>query len=265
LTQTPDQNIRVSSLAINLRRFFSGTTELLLGAACMKTIIPSIFLLLAGDALAGERRDVPHELFGVPLGAIVTADPETDDRLVGLPSIQIRSFEKVLGHGVHVYFKPSKDYPGFPYVERPGDKSDTLFETNFRLYLLPIIPDTVKTKEQLRELTDSTDLEFEVNLIEWRLKSEDKNPERDAYMNARRLCATFSLDFVVAPEIDSQTFKDWHTYTCDFEQGERRFRVVGQYGATRVSLQDKDEIFERKENALEQKFKRLELERIRPY
>ena len=231
----------------------------------MKTAALAILPLLAGVVQSDERRQVPQELFGVPLGAIVSVDPDADDRLVGLPSLKIKSAERVLGHGIHVYFKPSKIYSGFPYIERPQNESDPLPKTNFRLYLLPIIPDTVTTQEQLTKLTASEDLKFEVTLIEWHHDSEDKKPEWDAYMNARHLCATFSLDFVVAPDIYNQTLKDWHTYTCDFEQGDRMFRVVGQYGATRVSLQDKEEIFESKENALEQKFKRLELESIRPY
>lgn len=231
----------------------------------MKYAVLIIVLFFAVVVRGDERRQVPHELFGVSLGAIVSVDPDVDDRLLGLPGVKVISAEKFMGHGIHVYFKPSQEYAGFPYIERPQDESAPLPKTNFRLYLLPIIPDTVTTREQLKELTDSKDLEFEITLIEWHHDSEDKKPEWDAYMNARHLCATFSLDFVVAPDIYNQTLKDWHTYTCDFEQGDRMFRVVGQYGATRVSLQDKEEIFESKENALEQKFKRLELESIRLY
>lgn len=231
----------------------------------MKTVALSILLLLAGVVQSGERRQVPHELFGVSLGAIVSVDPDAEDRLIGLPAVQIKSAERFLGHGIHVYFKPAKEYSGFPYIERSKDKSDPFPKTNFRLYLLPIVPDTVTTSEQLKDLTDSKGLEFEIVLIEWHRDSEDERPERDAYINARHLCATFSLDLVVEPEIYNQILEDWHTYTCEFEQGDRVFRVAGQYGATRVSLEDKEEIAESKHSALEQKFKRLELESIRPY
>jgi hypothetical protein len=229
----------------------------------MKTIISSIFLLLAGVALAGERREVPHELFGVPLGAIVSADPAAEDRLLGLPGIEVKAAEKFLGQGIHVYFKPSKEYAGFPYSEWSSDPSNRFPRTTFRLYLLPIIPENITTSEQLAELTNSEDLEFEIALIEWRREPEGETADREAYWDARRLCATFSLDFSVKPEFRNDW--DWHKYQCDFTQGDRLFSIVGQFGATQVSVQYREEIAEGKQNALEDKFKRLELERIRPY
>lgn len=231
----------------------------------MKLVILASLFLLAGSVHSEERRQLPFELFGVPLGAIVRADPEAEDRLRGLPSVVVKSAEVVLGHGIHVYFKPLKEFEGFPYIERSMDDSDPFPKTSFRLYLLPVIPDSVTTREQLTELSDSKDLEFEVTLIEWYNESADENEEWSAYSNARRLCATFSLDFEVQPDIHSQSLNEWHTYICDFEQENRMFRVIGQYGATRVSLQDTEAVSDLKERALEEKFRRFELESIRPY
>lgn len=214
------------------------------------------FLLLIPSLSWGEApRGVPSKLFGIVLGGLYDiGNPEMND----LGNIPIRKFAGVnrfLGYGIHYYFQPADDNAAFEYVEKREKPEDKYFKTSFRLYLLPAIPATVKTIEQL----DAAKVKMQVAIIEWSVEPKTKD---DAYYWAIDLCKTIELDILVKPKIDN--LYDSKNYTCTFSTGEREFKVSSFFSKS-ISLSYRRDVFDKKNKALEKTIRKLEAEKIRPY
>ena len=217
-------------------------------------VLIAFILLTSSLSLAEESRGVPKKLFGISLGGIYKlGDPETNN-FGNIPVKKITGLQKFLGEGIHCYFQPKEEYKSFEYVEKRKKPEDRFFETSFRLYLLPVIPSTIKTIEQL----DLPKENWEVTAIEW---SRPAKTEEKAYYWAMDLCKTFKADISVSPEIDDD-HKEW--YACTFSFGDREFRVSSFLSGS-VELSYKREVFEAKNEAVDKVIRKLQAEKIRPY
>lgn len=98
-----------------------------------------------------EPRGVPGKLFGITLGAVHTlGNPEAND-FGTMPIKKFAGMNSFMGYGAHYYFQPKVAHKFFEYVEKREKPEDKYFETSFRLYLLPLIPSTVGSIEQLNQ------------------------------------------------------------------------------------------------------------------
>jgi hypothetical protein len=214
------------------------------------------FLMLIPSLSRGEApRGVPTKLFGILLGGIYDVGNSEMNDLGNIPIRKFAGMNQFLGNGIHYYFQPVDDNKAFEYVEKRKKPEDKYFETSFRLYMLPVIPTTVKTIEQL----DAAKVKMEVVTIEWSVEPKSKD---DAYYWAIDLCKTIELDISVRPKIDN--FYDSKNYTCTFSAGEREFKVSSFYSKS-ISLSYRRDVFDKKDKALEKTLRKLRAEKIRPY
>lgn len=212
-------------------------------------------LLLSSLSLAEESRGVPEKLFGIKLGGIYDIGDSKSKGVGNIPVKKMTGIVRLLGMGVHYYFQPKEVYKIFEYVEKREKPEDQYFNTSFRLYLLPVIPPKITTKEQL----ENTKLNWEVATIEW---SNDAKTKEDAYYWAIDLCKTFKADISVEPKIINNYETKLHV--CTFSSGDRDFEVSSAFSRT-VSLSYKKEVFETKNEAVDQVIRKLEAGKIRPY
>jgi hypothetical protein len=198
-------------------------------------IISVVFLLLiSSQSFAEGPRGVPEKLFGIALGGIYDlGNPEVND-LGNMPVKKFTGMNRFLGNGIHYYFQLKDEHKFFEYVEKRKKPEDKYFETSFRLYLLPVIPPTITTAEQL----DQAKLKWEVSVIEW---SNDPKTKEDAYYWAIDLCKTFEVDISLKPEITNYYDEKW--YECTFSTGDREFKVSSSYSKS-VQLSYKREVFD---------------------
>ncbi len=79
--------------------------------------------------------DFPTKLFDVELGAKLGVE-SGGNSLSGLNG-EFKASNRFLGMGIHVYFKPNRQYEDYPYKEFPNKTNYPL--TTFRLYAYPVI------------------------------------------------------------------------------------------------------------------------------
>ena len=221
----------------------------------IKKILIAFLLLMSSISSAGESRGVPEKLFGIALGGIYDLGGPEDNDLGNIPVKKFASIQRFLGNGIHYYFQPKEEYKIFEYVEKREKPEDQYFGTSFRLYLLPVIPSTITTIEQL----EKAKLNWEVTSIEW---SNDAKTKEKAYYWAMNLCKTFKVDISVEPEITDYYGSKW--YTCTFSSGDREFKVSSFYSRS-IELSYKKEVFEAKNEAVEKIIRKLQADKIRPY
>lgn len=221
----------------------------------IKIISITFLLLFSSQSFAEEPRGVPEKLFGISLGGIYDiGNPDVGD-LGNLPIKRFTGMQRFLGHGVHYYFKPKDEHKFFKYVEKRKKPKDKYFETSFRLYLIPVIPPTITTVEQL----DKAKLDWEVTVIEW---SNDAPKKEDAYFWAIDLCKTFAVDIEVKPEITDEYNSKW--YECTFSAGDREFKVSSLYSKS-VQLSFKRAVSDKKQETVDNILRKLQAKEIRPY
>ena len=209
------------------------------------------------SVLVEGHRDVPNELFGITLGGIYDmGGPESNDvgdipvkELLGTIYTLERQTENITTR-FHRHFRPIKEYKGFEYVEWHEDAygPDSVLSTPFNFDVLPVIPETVKTYEELQ----STRFKWEVISITWR-QSVGEHPV--AWAND--LCKTFKADISVEPEVIDSFF-----YACTFSSGDREFTVSSVW---EMYLRFKPEVIAEKEEAVDTIIRKLLVEEIRPY
>jgi hypothetical protein len=199
------------------------------------------------------QQSVPRKLFGIDLGGVYELG-SSDDDIGNLPIKKFAGMNKFLGEGIHYYFSPQIENAAFPYVEHRDRPDDKYFKTSFRMYLLPVIPPSIATLEQLNKAK----LKWEVTTIEW---SDEEKDESKRYAWAFDLCQTFSADITVEPEITNQ-YKD--EYTCTFSSEDREFKVSSRYSKS-VALAFKGKYFSEKNDAVDTVVRRLRAKDIRPY
>lgn len=213
-------------------------------------------LLTCAQSLAQQPRDVPSQLFGITLGAVHDIGSSDRKDLGDLPVAAFAGSNTFLGHGIHYYFRPKAAHKTFPYVEKRKRPSDLYFETSFRLYLLPVIPATIRTMNEL----ETSRYRWEVLAIEW---SYDAKSKEAAYSWAHDLCETFRVDIASQPEVLGDYAEK--SYTCTFSTGEREFQVRTLGLMRIVALSFKREAVDRKDKAVDAILRRLAADEMRPY
>ena len=200
-----------------------------------------------------EVGDVPKELFGIKLGSIYDSTNVTRENVGNLPIKQFTGSEQSFGIGTHFYFEPLKESKYFPYTEKKKTGNVKFFNTSYRLYLLPVIPDSIKTIEEL----SASKFDMEVALIEW---SDEKKDEEKAYFWAMEMCKIFSSDTKTKPEIfDNYESKD---YFCKFKKDNRMLDISSLSNSVYFKLQYDKEFMDKKTEQIEEKIRKLKLKDI---
>jgi len=199
-----------------------------------------------------EVGDVPKELFGIKLGSIYDFTKVTRESVDKFPIKQFTGSNQFLGNGTHFYFEPLKESKYFPYKDKKKTKDDKFFETNYRLYLLPVIPDSIKTIEEL----STSRLDMEVSVIEW---SDKKKDEKEAYFWVMEMCKTFSSDIKTKPEIQDYDFK---MYFCKFKKDNRMLEINNLNNSVYFSLVYDKEFMDKKNEQIDEKIRKLKLKDI---
>jgi hypothetical protein len=220
-------------------------------------LLPTLCVVLCAVSTTAKAQDkavFPDSLFEVKLGGIYTVSEGKD--IGTIPVQKFTGAEKLLGSGIHYYFKPLKDYKMFKYIEKHKGPDDTYFETSFHLYLLPVIPSTVKNSLELANLHP----QWEVAAIGWCDKTEK---EEDAYYWAIDLCKNVKIDLEREPDInDEYKFK---IYTCKFTEGNRRLEVMGLYGYKQFKLSYTSAFFDKKDEAIDTVIRKIHMGESKPY
>ena len=202
-----------------------------------------------------EVGDVPKELFGIKLGSIYDPTNVTRENVGNFPIKQFTGIEKQFGIGVHFYFEPLKESKYFPYTEKKKTGDVEFFNTNYHLYLLPVIPDSIKTIEEF----STSKFDMEVARIDW---SEEKKDNEKAYFWAMEMCKTFSSDTKTKPEILDFEFKTKTYYDCKFKKDNRMLDINSMGNSVYFSLQYDKEFMEKKTEQIEEKIRKLKLKDI---
>ena len=178
---------------------------------------------------------------------------------------------RFLGMGIHFYFQPRRTYELFPFAEKRENPEDKYFTTPFRLYLMPVIPASTKS---LQDLEKSSAADFEVVIIEWRQLMTDAGTTPDArhsdYYWAQNLCKTFEADLGIKPKLTDMWYPKSSpnganaAFVCTFAQGNRELKVSSFLGRE-VSLRFNQEVINAKEATVETQVRRLHAPAIRPY
>lgn len=229
-----------------------------------KILIASL-LLSPLISSAEEFRRVPEKLFGITLGGVYDIGDTEKNEIGNLPVKKFAGVNRFLGEGIHYYFQPKDEYKIFKYFEIKKNPEDLYFETSFRLYLFPVISSSISTLEQLKK----TVVNWEVATIAWSNDARteiglpnDAKTKEDAYFWALDLCKTIELDFLIKPEIINYREENW--YQCNFSSENRVF-MVSSYSSKRIELSYKSELLDEKDEAVEKKRRRIQLDEIRPY
>jgi hypothetical protein len=223
----------------------------------MKARLFALVLLLISASLPAQpsQRGVPTKLFGITLGGVYDVG-DGQKSLGDLPVAKFAGIQTFLGHGIHYYFRPQAENKAFPYIEKRKKPDDQFFETSFRLYLLPVIPPTVKTLQEVEQRKQK----WEVAAIEW---SDTAKAEDEAYYWAVDLCKTFQIDIGSKPTVIDNFETKWHN--CTFASADREFSVGNLQAMKIVELSFKRDVLERKDKAVESVLRRLRVNEIRPY
>jgi hypothetical protein len=211
-------------------------------------------------AKAKEKGSFPESLFEVKLGGIYTIGQEKgvgQKKDVGtMPVKEFKGMKQFLGSGIHYYFKPLKEYKAFKYIEKLKDPNDAYFETSFRLYLLPVIPSTIKNVEEL--IIDK--LKWEVAVIEWSDKTDKKE---DSYFWAIDLCKSIRIDLEREPEITDDY--DLKIYRCKFTEGHKQLEIQSLDHLKLFSLKYPKSVFDKKNEAIDTIIRKIQMNAIKPY
>ncbi len=176
---------------------------------------------------------------------------------------------RFLGNLNVFYFEPLKAPKTFEYIEYRQHPEEEYFKTSYALGLLPIIPESIKSLDELEEVRLERD--FEVVTITWSDISSVEDGDYEEYANDRYywaidLCEVFSVDLNVEPEIlDYSKFAGYSTnwYRCKFSADDRVFSVDSNTGS--IELSYSNEFMESKEVNIENTMNLLRAEEIRPY
>jgi len=203
---------------------------------------------------ADKSRDVPKELFGVKVGAIYKLGEGSKDNFGNLPIKMMRGAEKSFGIGQHLYFEPLNENSAFPYIEKKKKPTDEYFTTSHHLYLLPIIPSSIKTEEQLN--TYMID-DVEIAMIDW---SDHKADDKAAYYWISDICKTFSADIAVKGEI-ANDYKG-NFYSCKFQSAERQLEANNIGNMVIVRLGYNKETLDKKTEAIDTFVRKIKAKEI---
>jgi hypothetical protein len=222
-----------------------------------KVLISTLYVALHIFSIAVNAQDkvaFPERLFEVKLGGIYTIDEEKG---VGtMPVKEFKGMKKFLGSGIHYYFKPKKSYKAFKYIEKRNDPNNEYFETSFRLYLLPVVPSTIKNAEELM----IQDVKWEVAVIQWSDETEKKD---DAYFWAIDLCKSVKIDLKREPEVtDDYELK---IYRCKFTERHKELKIENSGNLKLFGLHYTRSVFDAKNEAIDTLLRKIQMKEIKPY
>lgn len=221
-------------------------------------IFPIFLFLTAQLASAGELpSEIPTELFGLRLGETYDIGNPSAGLLGSMPVKRFTGSEKFLGEGFSYYFEPRKTYKAFSFIVDKKRRGEKFFGSPFRAYLLPVIPNTIKSTEEL----EKGDFKWRPILIEWSVKAET---EMDTYTWAMDLCRTFELDFGKKPEVLEAISNDLAYYTCKFQSGDREFKIEGMGGFKTIQLTYNNKVSIEMQNVVEKIRRKLQAKDINP-
>lgn len=203
---------------------------------------------------ADKTRDVPKELFGVRVGAIYKMGEGTKDKFGTLPIKKIGGAERSFGIGQHLYFEPLNENSAFPYKEKKKKPTDEYFTTSHHLYILPIIPSSIETEEQLNAYMID---DVEIASIDW---SDYKEDDSSAYFWIADMCKTFSADIAVKGEI-ADDYKG-NFYSCKFKNGERQLEANNIGNMVIVRLSYDKETLDKKTKAIDTFVRKIKAKEI---
>lgn len=226
-------------------------------------LLITLIIIFSFGSAAGELNNFPTKLFGVTLGETYFFDPQAPDDHGDFPVSKIAGFEKFLAPGITFFFKPNKEYKGFSYTEEDGGKEHPeckKCKTTFSMYVLPDIPDSILTSDQLAKAK----IGFKPISISWR-SLELRNAKNDKhYWWAYELCHIFEVDINIKPEVID--IKKDNSYMCSFYSDKKMLRVEANsvYGQEVSLSYDSDT-----EMALDKSFSnrmlKFQANEIRPY
>ena len=212
-----------------------------------------LFIVSLTISCSGNVGDVPKELFNIKLGTIYDFSKVTKESVGDFPIKKFTGSNQFLGNGTHFYFEPKTKNSHFPYKEIKENSKENFFKTNFQLYLLPIVPSSVNSIDEL----DSTKFNMEVGLIMW---SDFKKDSQESYLWSKNMCKTFGSSIKIIPEIfESFEFKN---YTCKFNQDNRVLSIFNSGETINFSLQYQPDVFRKKEGDFETLINKLKVKEI---
>jgi hypothetical protein len=236
----------------------------------MKTFSITSFFLCAFLMCTATRSEttgkVPNSLFGVKLGAIYA--PSEGNEIGDMPVKKITGTKGFIGQGFQYYFEPLKVNSYFPYIENKKNPEKNDLENSHKLYLLPIIPDSVTSSKELETLN----FKYLVTSISWydeskarhdmQGKSELEIKTKDTeYYWAMDMCKTLGADISVHPVIlDSYADK---SYECTFIENDRELKISNWY-RKKITLAFKGAVFDKLNRSVETQFRKLKAKEILP-
>jgi hypothetical protein len=211
----------------------------------LRNILLVSLLVTASQSPAEELTCVPLKLFGIWLGGVYDLTASEAKNLGNLPVKKFVGLKRFSHNGILYYFNPLDEYNTLEFAresENGGEKP------SFQLFLLPVIPSTITTIEQLEQAR----LNWEIQSIGWSKKARTKE---EAYNWAVSLCNKFKAEIAAEPEITD--FFDSKWFECTFSAGVREFKINNINVIKSVELSFNREIIDAKDAEVEKIIKKL--------
>ena len=218
----------------------------------IKKIILVLFMLLPSFSAAEEFRDVPEKLFGIELGGIYDLGSLDGKNLGNIPVKKFAGTKQFLRNGILYFFHPKEEHDCSDFLEECKEPEKLNFGTSYRLYLLPVMPSSIKAIAQL----EKAKLNWEVQRIGWYQNAKTKD---EAYNWAVDLCDKFKKEISVDPRIKNYVNCKW--FECTFISNDRKYKVSNINVIRSVELFFNDEIIKEKDEAVEKKIKKIQSEK----
>ncbi len=201
-----------------------------------------------------KNNAVPTELFGIKLGNIYNLGDGSRNSVGNLPIKKIGGIEASFTIGQHLYFQPLNENPKFEYIENKKNVSDEYFTTTYHLYLLPIIPKSVATMDELKKLKFDT---AEIAQIDWSNKLKD---DSTAYYWAVDMCHTFEAD--IGKKTESHDDHKSELHSCTFRTEERILNINNMGNRVNFELKYAKEIFDKKIEETDSRIRKMQAKEI---
>jgi hypothetical protein len=226
-------------------------------------LLITLIIIFSFGSAAGEPNNFPTKLFGVTLGETYFFDPQAPDGPGGFPVSKFAGYEKFLAPGITFFFKPNKEYKEFSYAEEDRGKKPKVCkkcQTTFSMYVLPDIPDSILTSDQL----EKANIGLKPVSINWRNLGLKNAKNDNHYWWAHELCRIFEVDINIKPEVTD--IKKDNLYICYFYSGEKQLKVAANdvYGQE-VSLSYNTDTRIAINKAYADRVLKLQANEIRPY
>lgn len=201
-----------------------------------------------------KQNVVPKELFGIKLGSIYNLGDGSRNSVGNLPVKKIGGVEASLTIGQHLYFQPQNTNPKFEYIENRKNASDEYFTTTYHLYLLPIIPKSTATLDELKKLKFDT---AEIAQIDW---SNELKDDSAAYYWAIDMCQTFEAD--IGKKSESHDDHKLELHSCTFRTEERILNLNNMGNRVSFKLKYAKEIFDKKIEEIDTRIRKIQAKEI---